>query len=326
MKAIGLNGKRVFITGANGGLGFETVKQLAKLHLESLTLAARTSQKADSTRNDLRTEVKTSVRVDAVGGFDMNDPDAIQRAVAAMGKREPFDVIFLQVGGVFFGPDYQYINHKGMTIEKTIFQNTIGSYLTLVELKKRGLVADDARVVFAGGEGARGIPGMIEKPVFQTTDTFRNYVFGRAREKKYNPMNAIGVSKLASALLVQRLSRFNDGVTYLWFSPGLTHGTNGLAKAAPIRRFVMENIAFGISGLLGFSQSPRAGAAKYIEALTGKVGKNGDVLGAPEGKVLGKITDQLPMNPSLTDEALIEEFWTILQKVSPMEHSEFVLS
>ena len=199
-------------------------------------------------------------------------------------------------------------------LKKTIFQNVIGSYITLVNLKKRGLVAPHARIVFAGGEGARGIPGMIEKPVFETAEKWRQYIHGQGELKKYNPMNAIGVSKLASALLSQKLATLDDGNTYIWFTPGLTHGTKGLAAMdSPIKRFFMEKVMFGISGLLGFSQSPQKGAEKYVTCLIGKVGENGDVLGAPEGKVLGTITDQKPMNPSITDQALQEEFWNMLQ-------------
>ena len=88
-----------------------------------------------------------------------------------------------------------------------------------------------------------------------------------------------------------------------------------MRKAAVLwgSRFFMEKVMFGISGLLGFSQSPQKGARKYVDCLIGKIGENGDVLGAPEGKVLGPITDQKPMNPSLTDQTLQEEFWNMLQ-------------
>ena len=123
---------------------------------------------------------------------------------------------------------------------------------------------------------------------------------------KYNPMNAIGVSKLASALIVQQLAKQNDGRAYIWFTPGLTHGTNGLASQSPLKRFIAEKIVFGITGLLGVSQSPKQGAEKYVSALLGEYGKNGDVLGAPEGKVLGPITDQKGMNPTLKDESVMD--------------------
>lgn len=316
MKA--LENKHVFITGANGGMGLETSKLLAQEKLASLTLAARTEEKAQFAKKEVQ-RVGSKIEVNAVFGFDMNKPEEIEKATDRLDSSRQFDIIFFQVGGVFFGNDYQYVNYNGMRIEKTLFQNTIGSYITLSNLRSKGLIAKNARVVFAGGEGARGIPGMIEKPVFTSTEEFENYSHGIGELKKYNMMNAIGVSKLASALLTQKLAQQEDGITYVWFTPGLTHGTNGLAKASPIQRFFMEKVMFGISGLLGFSQGPKKGAEKYLKALSGEYGINGDVLGSPEGKVLGKIVDQKPMNPSLTDQQLIDGFWNMLEEVYSLE-------
>lgn len=303
----------IFITGANGGLGLETAKLLAKQGFRRITLAARTLEKSQYAKQEIEKLSGQDSSLETAGGFDMNNPQAIESAVAALPTNQPYDIIFLQVGGVFLTKDYQYVSYNGQRIEKTVFQNVIGGYITLENLKKHGLLAPNARIVFAGGEGARGIPGMIQKPIFETAVSFRDYIHGQGELPTYNPMNAIGVSKLASALLVQRLATQDDGHTYLWFSPGLTHGTKGLATMKPaIKRFIMEKIVFGVAGLLGFSQSPQQGARKYLDSLIGKIGFNGDILGAPEGKVLGKITDQCPMNPSLRDPLLMEEFWRIV--------------
>lgn len=128
-------------------------------------------------------------------------------------------------------------------------------------------------------------------------------------------MNAIGVSKFMSALWVQKLAQLNCDMEVLWFSPGLTYGTNGLNAMPPVKRWIMKNIAFGAMGLLGLAQSPKSGARKNYNSLSGAIGKNGDILGAPEKKALGKITDQRPMNTSLTDQKLQDEFWNILEEV-----------
>lgn len=309
--------KSVFITGANGGLGFETSKIMALQGFGRITMAARTLQKAEAARARLGKDVAPKGIIETAGGFDMNDPESIEDAIANLPKGKPYDIIFLQAGGVVFGQNYRYNTFFGKQIERTIFQNAIGGYITLVNLIKNGLVAQNARIVFAGGEGARGIPGMIEKPVFKNENDFLDYLTGGNPQKKYNPMNGIGVSKLASAWIIQKLAELNDGRTYVWFTPGLTHGTNGLATQSPVKRFFAEKIMFGITALLGFSQSPRQGAEKYVDALLGKHGVNGDVLGAPEGKVLGKIVDQKPMNPSLTNRLIIESFWAFLQEIYP---------
>lgn len=316
-----ISNKNVFITGANGGMGLQTSKLLASLGVKSLTLAARNQEKADWAKRSVQDQVFSDTRISAIGGLDMNSPDGIREAIEQIDK-EPFDIVFLQAGGVFFTDSYQYKLWEGKRFEKTIFQNTIGAYLVVTYLKEKGLLKEDARVVFAGGEGARGIPGMIDKPKFLSLDQFDQYLHGTGDLPKYNPMNAIGVSKLTSAWLVQKLSEIDKNRTYLWFSPGLTHGTNGLSSVSPVKRFFMEKVMFGISGLLGFSQSPEKGAQKYVDALIGSIGQSGDVLGAPEKKVLGVITDQKSMNNAITNQVFIERFWEELNTMAPFINQE----
>ena len=48
-----------------------------------------------------------------------------------------------------------------------------------------------------------------------------------------------------------------------------------------------------------------------MDCLAGKYGQSGDLIGAPEGKALGKLVDQKPMNSGLTNFQLIEAFWDI---------------
>lgn len=312
-------GKSVFITGANGGLGKETTRIVIQNGYDRVVMACRTETKAIEAKNDILESITPShnTTIETVGGFDMNTPDAIESAVEVLPADKPFDVIFLQSGGVIFSDDYNYIDWNGKKVEKTIFQNVIGAYITLSNLKKRGLIAENARVVFAGGEGARGIPGLIESPKFETTEQLRQYIFGdKAGLKAYNPMNAIGVSKLMSALLSMKLAELEgERVSSIWFSPGLTYGTNGLATQPKLKRWFMEKVMFGLMAALGKAQSPFAGAKKYVDSLEGRIGVNGDVIGAPKGTALGKLVDQKPMNPAFTNLRLREEFWDILQDI-----------
>lgn len=315
MKNLNTKELNIFITGANGGMGLDTSKLLIQQNVKQIVLGARTQIKADEAKRklDQNTDIKT--RLIPIGGFDMTAPDRIAQAVTNLGATQPFDIVFLQAGGVVFKDDYQYVNWKGKRYERTVFQNTIGGYITLLELSKRGLLKETTRVVFAGGEGARGIPGMIDKPVFNGYTGFTNYLFGTGNLPKFNPMNGIGVSKLMSAVLVQALAKKRKGTQeFVWFTPGLTYGTNGLADTPAIQRYVMEKIAFPIAGLLGFAQSPMQGAQKYVDSLLGKYGSNGDVLGSPEGKVLGPIVDQKPMNDHFTDSDFQMGFLNLLEQ------------
>ncbi len=303
----------ILITGANGGIGIETVKQLVKLKAKRIILACRTQAKADETRKQVTELINSPTIVEAVGGFDMNNPQSIKTAVKSLVGTDPIDILFLQSGGMIVADSFQFITENGVTIEKTIFQNVIGGYLTLRFLKKNNLITSDAKVVFAGGEGARGIPGMMEKPEFSSVKEFTSYV--TSGKKRYNPLVGIGYSKFASALLVDKLASQSEGKEFIWFSPGLTAGTNGLDSMPNPKRFIMKNVVFPIMQAIGKAQGPILAAEKYVACLTGTYGINGDILGAPEGKTLGKIVDQKPMNASLTNHQLRDAFWELTLKI-----------
>ena len=173
-----LDDKTVIITGANGGMGMETCVFLLQDGVGHLVMACRTQAKADQARQDLLARVPGAGpdRVSAAGGFDMNDGAAIAAAVDALPADRVHDVVFLQAGGVIFGGAWQAVPWGGQQIERTISQNVVGAHVTLANLRRRGLVAQGARVVIAGGEGARGVPGMIPSPTLSTADELRAYV------------------------------------------------------------------------------------------------------------------------------------------------------
>ena len=300
----------IFITGPNGGIGFETVKLLLQNGARRIALACRTLEKADWTKNELLKSNTTETKLEPYGGFDMNDKKAIQQAVGKISMNEPFDIVFLQAGGMVVSPDFQFISVNGIQIEKTIFQNVIGAYLTLKYLDDRGLVASNARIVFPGGEGARGIRGMIKKPEFNSVEEFTTYIHKGLGS--YKDLDALGCSKFMSGLLVQQLAEMDKERTYVWFSPGLTSGTQGLRDVPNPKRFLFENIGFPIMNLLGIAQSPKKAAKKYVDCLEGNYGKSGDLLGAPEGKAIGNIVDQKPMNSGLTNYHFRQAFWNIV--------------
>ncbi len=310
--------KSILVVGANGGLGVETTKFLTEDGFGRIVMAGRSEERIRAARDRVLATASPGpgTVVTTAGGFDMTEPDRIKAAVAALPDQR-FDVVFLAAGGVVFTDQVQSTSWNGLAIERTVFQNVIGGHVTLSALLRRGLLAPGARVVVAGGEGARGIPGLIEKPTFATVDDLRRYLMvepGDARS--YNPMNAIGVSKFLSALWVSKLTEIEpSSFDAIWFSPGLTADTNGLAGAGAFRRWFLEKIGFKVAKLIGKAQSATAGGRKNADCLEGKVGRRGDILGAPEGKALGELVDQRPMNPDLSNSDLADEFWDLLAKI-----------
>ncbi len=311
-----ITNKSILVIGANGALAKETIKHLLKDGASQIVMACRTESKGTEALKEIEAEISMAKKanISVVGGFDMTNPKEIEKAVHLLSSDNQFDIVFLAAGFAVFSDDYQAIEWNNKKIEKNVFQNMIGSHITVIQLKKNNLISKGARILMAGGEGARGIKGMIEKPIFKSSEEFRNYIY-LAKTPKYNPMNAIGVSKLCGALWTMKISELEkDNMEIIWFSPGLTSGSTGLKTLPGVKRSMMT-VLFGIMSLMGKSQTPAAGGRKYADCLEGKIGKNGDLLGAPAGKSIGEITDQTPMNLAFSDKQLINEFWIILEEI-----------
>ena len=296
----------VLITGANGGIGAEVVKQVLERGAARVVLATRTHEKGEQTKLALGGDE----RLEAWGGFDMQHKASIEAAVEALAGHAPFDIVFLQAGGMVLGADFQHVSlPSGQRIEKNIYQNVLGGFITLESLRKHDLLAAGARIVFAGGEGARGIPGMISKPEYQSVEELVSAIHdGRG---SYSEIDALGNSKFISALLVKELAEKFPEHEYVWFSPGLTAGTKGLRGVAPVKRFMMERIGFPMMQLFGLAQGPVQAAHKFTDSLDGKHGRSGDLIGAPEGKTIGALVDQTPMNTGFTNHAFRKAVYDI---------------
>jgi len=311
-----LHGKRVLITGANGGLGLETSAAVLREGAK-LVMACRSPSKAAEAREQvLAMSGAPSDHARAFGRFDMLNPAQIQAAVAGL-PEDPIDVVFLQAGGWVFTDDVATHEFYGEVVEKTVFLNVIGAHATLKALKASGRLAEGARVVIIGGEGARGIPGMIPRPSFQSVGDFQRYLSGDwSGRAPYVPMAALGVSKFAAGLWALALSRRAADLDVVWFTPGLIGGTGGTGGMPKWNEFLFQKVAFPVFVALGMAQWPAAAAAKCVDALAGRIGQRGDLLGAPEGKAIGPITNQKPMQPHFADEAFQDAMWEVAERAA----------
>lgn len=187
----------ILIVEANGGLAKETIKCLIDDGFRRFTMACRSEAKGTEAKREilkLRPDA-SQISLNVVGDFDMNHPKKNEKAINRLNPQGHFGSVFLAVGNPVFAQELQVVEYNGLQIEKNAFQNMLGSHFTLSKLKKYGLLKENVRVVLSGGEGARGLKGMIEKPKFTTPEELRNYVFANSGKTTYNPMNALGVSK-----------------------------------------------------------------------------------------------------------------------------------
>ena len=288
-------------------------------------MACRSEERGATARDELLAQTQASpTRVEVAGGFDMLDPHATDRAVSALG-REVFDAVFLQAGGWVFTKDFSTVEWCGERYERTTFQNVFGAHATLRALANAGLLAPQCRVVFMGGEGARGIPGVIANPRIDDVEDLTRYVRGDfAARGKYVPVDALGMSKLLGALWTQKLARLSGGdLQVLWFSPGFTGGTGGTNGMPAWQEKLAHAIGFRVMVALGKAQWPAQAGRKCADALRGIVGSHGDVLGAPRGKSLGPLVSQKPFHPAFEDSALQDALWAIMvDALGPIELSE----
>ncbi|MGB0942661.1 MAG: SDR family NAD(P)-dependent oxidoreductase [Marinomonas sp.] len=312
--------KNILFTGGTGGLAKEALTLLLTQDLGKITVAGRNKDKLAQVKQELVAELGAErvSKLNFAAGFDMSNPIKIEAAINHL-PSQPFDIVCLGAGGAVFGNQRQTFSWQGKEYEKTLFQNVIGGHVTLAHLLKRQLIANGARVVVIGGEGARGIKGMIAKPGFASVQALQDYVFARSSEK-YNPMNALGASKLLAALWSQHLSHIcQPHFESIWFTPGFIYGTGGTSGLPKWQEWFAQKIVFKIMAKFGMAQSPSLAASKLVACLNGSIGKNGDLLGAPEGKTIGPLTDQKPMNKAFTDKALQAEFWSILTTLYPID-------
>lgn len=305
-----LDGKRVLITGANGGLGLATAVGVLR-EGASVVLACRTEAKADGARDRAVAQAPAaSEYAEAAGGFDMLDPASIVAAVRAL-PPTPFDVVFLQAGGWVVADTMQSVDLGDTRVERTVAQNVVGAHVTLRALWETDRLCPGARVVMIGGEGARGVPGGIAKPTFRDLQDFRGYLAGDATGRgPYVPMDALGTAKFCAALWVKHLARHTqNALEVVWFTPGLIGGTGGTRGLPAWKEFLFQRVAFPLLVTLGKAQWPTSAAAKCVDCLAGRVGSHGELIGAPEGTALGPLTEQTAMHPLFTDERFQRALW-----------------
>ncbi|MCO4747369.1 MAG: SDR family NAD(P)-dependent oxidoreductase [Proteobacteria bacterium] len=304
-----LAGKRLLITGANGGLGMATTAAALREGAH-VTLACRTEEKAGKAADHALSESRVEPsRAVAAGGFDMLAPSAIESAVDAL-PAEPFDVVFLQAGGWVWSDDAQTTRFGAVNVERTIAKNVLGAHATLRALLATGRLGAGARVVIIGGEGARGVPGGISTPAFSDVSDFERYVSGDwVGRSPYVPVDALGVAKFCAALWALKLSKSPLDLDVVWFTPGLIGGTGGTNGMPAWKEFLFQKLAFPLMVALGKAQWPEAAAAKCVDCLAGRIGADGDLLGAPEGTALGPLTDQKPMHPQFGDADFQDALW-----------------
>jgi len=193
-----LQGRRVLVTGATSGLGYETMRVLA-LRGAHVYGTGRTLEKAQRACSSV-TGQTTPLQLELT---DFDSVTACANAFAATGA--PLDILICNAG-VMALPEHEQV----YGLEKQFVTNHLGHFLLTNLLRKQLLAADSPRVVVVSSSALKWAdPAGIEwDNLSGATD--------------YDPKRAYGQSKLANCLFTIELARqvANTNMTVNSMNPG----------------------------------------------------------------------------------------------------------
>jgi len=209
-QGLDLSSRAYLVTGANSGLGLETVRVLS-LRGARVFAAARTAEKARAACAAFGAKIQPVA-------CELSDPASVRACVAAVkADGAPLDAIILNAG-IMGLPKLR----QAHGYELQFFTNHIGHFILATGLL--GQLADKGRVVALSSSAHQFAPkGGIEF----------DHLSG---ERSYSPWRAYGQSKLANLLFAKELARrlTGTGKTANALHPGVIMTNLGRDVASPL--------------------------------------------------------------------------------------------
>jgi NAD(P)-dependent dehydrogenase (short-subunit alcohol dehydrogenase family) len=283
--------RTALVTGANSGLGFEAARQLAEQGYRRVVLTARSEAKANAARDQLRQETGKDVFATLV--LDLGDHATVEEAATTMAKRGgKIDLLLLNAG---LAPGKE-MTMTANGVEATVAASLVGHHLFTMRLLEHELLAEQARIVIAGSEAARGdVPTF--KPV--DVDAFANSHFSgdleaaietqmrMAAPAAYKPGDTYATTKLFVAWWAAELAqRLPAGMTVNAVSPGSTPDTNAIRNAPFFMKYLMLPMFRLIPGM---SHTIDKGAGRYLEVAGYGPEVTGEFFASAPGKMTGPL-------------------------------------
>ena len=280
--------KSILITGANGGLGKESARQLAMINgTEKIYLACRNLTKAEEAKQSL--EKSTGKKIFEIMIMDVSNPDSVRSAVA--GLKEPIDALIMNAGGMG-GKSPMDVTSNGVT--SLFAANVLGHVILLDELLKEKKLNKVA--LYAGSEGARGVEDMgMNQPDLKTSseDEFAAVINGTFFNEQTDPMEAYGYIKYVAALWMSSEARKNPNLRLITMSPGFTSGTAVMNDLPFGKRLMFKYFMLPIvAPLKGLVHKLEKGAKRFVDGVNDDTFKSG-IFYASKAKLLtGPVIDQ----------------------------------
>ncbi|KEF58825.1 uncharacterized protein A1O9_03668 [Exophiala aquamarina CBS 119918] len=286
-----LSGRVVLVTGANIGLGRETVRQVAKHTPAHIFLAARTRSKAETTIEELKRENASAAPISFLE-LDLASFESIKKAASTFNSSsERLDLLInnagimcTPVGTTAEGYELQFgTNHVG---------HALLTRLLLPKLKQTATAHPevDVRIVNVSSGGHM----MAPTDVYPLADL-------KGELGIYSTLTRYGLSKLANIHFTQELARHNPAIKCVAIHPGLvnTNLTSGWLAFHPwfvhpinlVGWLIGQSVEKGVLNQLWAAFSPEAKSGAYYFPV-GELRHDGKVDNHKAAQELWKWTEE----------------------------------
>jgi NAD(P)-dependent dehydrogenase (short-subunit alcohol dehydrogenase family) len=276
-----LTGKTAVVTGANSGLGLETMRVLA-LRGAHVIGAARNMEKAITACNSVQGKATPVV-------LELGDFDSIAACTDTINALNiPIDILVCNAG-IMELPELQLVNG----VEKQFAINHLGHYLLTRRLLDQIKAAEQGRVVMVSSLGYKWAPeGGIQ---FDNLDG----------SKSYDPKTAYGQSKLANALFALELANRFEGTnaTANAIHPGIIN-TNLGRNFPEWKKVLGELIGWA------FMKTVEEGAATSCYVATNPA------LAQVSGHYFEDCNPVVPEGSYMRDQKLAKQLWDVSEQLA----------
>lgn len=221
-----LSGKVILVTGANVGLGKETVLQLAKHNPARIFLASRSEANAHAAIEDIEREVPGSHKIVTFLQLDLTSFDSIKRAAAAVASQVDRLDLLVNNAGIMTTPAGQTKEGYELQFGVNHMGHALLTRLLLPLLKRTAATGADVRVVNISSAGEEAAPkaGWPADMSVYKTDMADVWTLTR-----------YGASKLANIHFTKALQRRNPDIKCVAVHPGVvaTSLSRGLIESYP---------------------------------------------------------------------------------------------
>lgn len=295
-----LTGKIAIVTGSNGGLGLEAVKELTRKGAQ-VVMACRNLDKADAARKSvLASNPGAKVEVMKLDNADLSSVKAF--ADAYKEKYDRLDILFNNAG-VMAIP--RKTTKDGF--EMQLGTNHLGHFALTGHLNE----------LLAKTPGAR-VGNTSSSAAFYGKINFDDLM----GENKYKRWDAYGQSKLANAVFATELDRRfkaagQDTISNS-FHPGLVIGNLQEESLNQSGSPFMEKVMYKLFGAM-IGQGFDMGVLPLLYGITATEAKGGVFYGPKKMRVKGYPAEQ-KCNDALNDTATLQRFWEVSQELTGVSY------